>query len=80
MYAELRLYNLGVGTGVPGSTLDLMSTTPTLVSQVLVSPGQLDNQLQIYDVQLRIGTSGITGPGASDQATCKLAQLVFSWS
>jgi Collagen triple helix repeat (20 copies) len=80
MFAEARLYNLGVGTGVPGSLQTLGSTVPTLLRQTLTVPASLDNQLQIYEVQLRCYASGPTGPGPSDEATCKLAQLVFTWA
>lgn len=68
--AEVRLYNLTLGSVVAGSVLSTTSLTPAVVSgAVTLAPGP-----NLYEAQLRLQTTG-----APNQATCRQAQVTINW-
>jgi hypothetical protein len=68
--AEIRLYNLTLGSAVGGSTLSTTALTPTVVSSsVTLATG--DN---LYEAQLRLQTTG-----SPNQASCRQAQVAIDW-
>lgn len=68
--AEIRLYNLTLGTAVAGSTLSTTALTPTEVSAgVTLASGS-----NLYEAQLRLQTTG-----SPNQATCVQAQVAIDW-
>lgn len=68
--AEVRLYNVTLGSVVAGSTLNTTSLTPTLVSAAVT----LASGANLYEAQLRLMTTG-----TPNRATCKQAQLIINW-
>jgi len=68
--AEIRLFNLTLGSAVSSSTLSTVNLTPTVVS----SSVSLASGPNLYEAQLRMATTG-----APNQATCRQAQLSISW-
>jgi len=68
--AEIRLYNLTLGSAVAGSTLATAALTPTVVSASVT----LATGANVYEAQLRLQTTG-----APNQATCRQAQVAINW-
>lgn len=68
--AEIRLFNVTLGSAVAGSTLTTANLTPTVLSSTVT----LASGPNLYEAQLRLATTG-----APNQATCRQAQLAISW-
>jgi len=67
----VRLFDLSVGTGVPGSVLATTDSVPTYIlsSDLALATGSVQ-----YEVQALLGSSP-TGPTGADAVVVKLAQL-----
>jgi hypothetical protein len=68
--AEVRLFNVTLGTPVAGSTLSTTSITPAVVSSTIT----LDTGPNLYEAQMRLATTG-----APNVATCRQAQVAIDW-
>lgn len=68
--AEVRLFNLTLGSAVAGSTLSTTSLSPAVVSSTVT----LASGPNLYEAQLRLATTG-----TPNQATCRQAQLAITW-
>lgn len=69
--AEIRLYNVTLGTAVSGTTL---STTNLVATELTAAGITLASGPNLYEAQMRLQTTG-----SPNVATCRQAQIVGHW-